>query len=85
MEYTKKALEEAIENFSNKHEPIPFYDSENIETRKQIGEVIDIHLDPECQTHLEFVTKLYDGKIIKGLTVMNQKTDKEKGSGGTQS
>lgn len=80
IQITKKALEEAIEKFNQTRELIPFHDSDNPETRKRIGDVIDIHLDPECQTQFEFVTKLYNGKIIKGLTAITQNTKKEASS-----
>ena len=40
MKYTKEALQEMVITFGEKGEFPPFYDSDNLQTRKQIGEMV---------------------------------------------
>ena len=57
MEYTKKSLDEAVTNFKKNKKPIPFYDSTDEKTRKQIGEVVDMEV---VDDHIEMITKVDD-------------------------
>jgi len=62
--FSKKTLEDGIKNTKL---PLPFYDSLDIETRKQIGEVT--HLEVTEDNMIGFTANLKDGKIIKGKTL----------------
>ena len=68
MNFTTEALQEMIDSFTKKGELVPFYDSDDPDTRKEIGKIVNVWLDPECQTQLLFEAELFDGKIIKGRT-----------------
>lgn len=63
--YTKEALLSAVDNFTKKREHIPFYDSDDPKTRKEIGRVVDVWYDGE-DNGLFFTAELKDGKFIKG-------------------
>lgn len=58
--FNEKSLLEIIENTEL---PIPLYNSENPETRKQIGIVTELWID---DGGIGFSADLIDGKIIKG-------------------
>jgi len=68
MNFTPEALQEMVDNFTKKGENVPFYDSEDTKTRQIIGRIVEVWLDPECQTQMFYRVELFDGKIIKGRT-----------------
>jgi len=61
-----KDIKQVVDNFHKNKKHIPFYDTDNVLIRKQIGEVIDLQLDKDG--NLEHTVKLYDGKFLKGIT-----------------
>ena len=66
MKVTKKALQEGIDKFNASHEPIPFYDSDDLETREQIGNVVAIEINPNNETQLKYTVEKFNGTCIIG-------------------
>ena len=56
---TEERLNELVKNFTK---PIPFYDSMDPDTRKQIGEVVEVYKE---DGELKGIARLDDGKFIK--------------------
>ncbi len=63
IKYTKESLEQGVKNTKL---PIPFYDSIDEAIRKQIGEVIELHVTDDDM--FGFTANMTDGKIVKGKT-----------------
>ena len=64
---TKESLESAVKNFKESDKTIPFYDSDDPDTCKQIGKVVDLWVEEEDDM-FGFQANLDDGRIVKGKT-----------------
>ena len=64
--YTKKALQELIEKMKESRELRSFYDSLDRVTRKEIGKVAHLLVDPQ-NDGLYYEVELEDGTTLKGL------------------
>ena len=64
--YTKEALQKLIEKMKKSREFQSFYDSPDSVTRKEIGKVIHLLVDPQ-KDGLHYEVELRDGKILRGL------------------
>jgi len=71
MKVTKEALLKIIDSFGEKGEFPPLYDSDDLKTRKQIGLIVDVWLDPENQTELKYKAELFDKTFVEGNTGIN--------------
>ena len=68
FEYSKEALMELVEQMKQTKDLIPFYDSPDPQTRKEIGKVSHVWIEPN-KNQLCYEIELDNGKIIQGETI----------------